>query len=191
MKNAVFSLLASIALPAFCATVHLPMAPDHEFADTESVTNAAIRADALAGAQTFDGTISLYATMSNAVEVAFGAADSGGALAPGAETFAVGWDGGRWFFASETNRFESSEISGSATRTLSFSMRVASGERPRALSICADGAGAAFDALCESPPDWLFSREWNVVRLTIRGVDPAGESVAVRFATDPGTLIFR
>ena len=71
------------------------------FADTESATNAPIRAGALVDARTFTGSIALDATVSNAVEVAFGRSGADGNLAPGEETFAVGWDGGRWFFATD------------------------------------------------------------------------------------------
>ena len=168
-----------------------PVAPSG-FVDTESVTNAAIRAEALADARTFSGSITLDATVSNAVEVAFGIADPAtGALAPGEESFAVGWDGGRWFFASATDWIESSEIAEPARRTLSFSMRVPAAGKPRDLSISAAGAGSAFTELAADTPEWLFSRSWNAVRLTTRGIGPTGESVSVHFATDPGALILR
>lgn len=161
------------------------------FADTESATNAPIRAGALVDARTFTGSIALDATVSNAVEVAFGRSGADGNLAPGEETFAVGWDGGRWFFASATERIESAEIDGPARRTLSFSVRVPAAGPPWDLSVSADGAGSAFAELVAAPPDWLFSRNWNVVRLTTRGVDDPGESVSVRFATDPGMVILK
>ena len=100
-----FFLAVWVASSATGATLRpSPVAPSG-FVDTESVTNAAIWAEALADARTFAGSITLDATVSNAVEVAFGIADPAtGALAPGEESFAVGWDGGRWFFASATDR---------------------------------------------------------------------------------------
>ena len=161
------------------------------FPDTESVTNVAIRAEALADARTFTGSIEIDATVSNAVEVAFGTAGFGGTLAPGEETFAVGWDAGRWFFGTATERIESSEIAEPGRRTLSFSVRVPAFGPPRDLSIFADGAGSAFTELIAAPPEWLFSRNWNVIRLTTRGVDNPDESIAVRFATDPGMLMLK
>lgn len=178
-------------LSAFCATVYLPNPPVVDFPDTESATNAPIRAGALVDARTFTGSIALDATVSNAVEVAFGRSGADGNLAPGEETFAVGWDGGRWFFGTATERIESSEIAEPGRRTLSFSVRVPAFGPPRDLSIFADGAGSAFTELIAAPPEWLFSRNWNVIRLTTRGVDNPDESIAVRFATDPGMLMLK
>lgn len=184
------ALLAAAA--ASGATLRPPAVAPSGFADAESVTNAAIRAEALAGARTFAGSITLDATVSNAVEVAFGIADpETGALAPGEESFAVGWDGGRWFFASAADRIESAEIAEPARRTLSFSVRVPAAGKPCNLSISADGAGSAFAALAADPPEWLFSRSWNAARLATRGVDDPAESVSVRFATDPGMLVLK
>ena len=191
-RGAMFLLAALLATGAASgATLRPSVDVPFGIADTESVTNVAIRAEALADARTFTGSIEIDATVSNAVEVAFGTAVFDGNLAPGEETFAVGWDGGRWFFASATERIESAEIDGPARRTLSFSVRVPAFGPPRDLSIFADGAGSAFTELIAAPPEWLFSRNWNVIRLTTRGVDDPGESVSVRFATDPGMMILK
>ncbi len=62
---------------------------------------------------------------------------------------------------------------------------------PRALSLSADGAGDVFAALVASPPDWMFSWAWDAARLTVRGVDEAGEGVSVRLGADPWMLILR
>ena len=53
------------------------------------------------------------------------------------------------------------------------------------------GAGDAFAALVAEPPDWMFSRNWDTVRLTIRGVDDPDENVSVQFNADPWVLIMR
>ena len=185
------AVLTLMALAAAGVTIRPSPVADAGFPDTESATNAPIRAGALVDARTFTGSISLDATVSNAVEVAFGRSGADGNRAPGEETFAVGWDGGRWFFASATERIESSEIAGPARRTLSFSVRVPAAGPPWVLSVSADGAGSAFAELVAAPPDWLFSREWDVVRLTTRGVDDPGQSVSVRFATDPGMMMLQ
>ena len=191
-RGAMFLLAALLATGAASgATLRPSVDVPFGFADTESVTNVAIRAEALADARTFTGSIEIDATVSNAVEVAFGTAGFGGTLAPGAETFAVGWDAGRWFFGTATERIESSEIAEPGRRTLSFSVRVPAFGPPRDLSIFADGAGSAFTELIAAPPEWLFSRNWNVIRLTTRGVDNPDESIAVRFATAPGMLMLK
>ena len=185
-------LVALLAMVEAAGTTIRPsLTGSSGFPDTESATNAPIRAGALVDARTFTGSIALDATVSNAVEVAFGRSGADGNLVPGEETFAVGWDAGRWFFGTATERIESSEIAEPGRRTLSFSVRVPAFGPPCDLSLSAEGAGSAFAELVAAPPEWLFSRNWNVIRLTTRGVDNPDESIAVRFATDPGMLMLK
>ena len=42
-----------------------------------------------------------------------------------------------------------------------------------------------------SPLAWMFSREWNAVRLTVRGVGEADEAATVRFGPNPIYIILR
>ena len=73
-------------------TIPVPVVPESAFADTEAVTNAAARPSLVQRARTFSGDIALYATPSNALEVAFGTSrNSDGILLPGDETFSIGW----------------------------------------------------------------------------------------------------
>jgi hypothetical protein len=57
--------------------------------------------------------------------------------------------------------------------------------------VSATGADNAFPSLIASPPAWMFSREWNAVRLTVRGVGEADEAATVRFGPNPIFLILR
>ena len=61
----------------------------------------------------------------------------------------------------------------------------------RSLSLSATGTENAFPSLSASPPTWMFSREWNAVRLTVRGVSEADETVTVRFGPNPAMIILR
>ena len=184
-------LLASV-LPAIGGTVAIPDTPAPAFADLESVTNATIRASVLQSARLFEGSVSLLATPSNMVEVAFGTSCGvGGVLHPGDESFSVGWRKGCWFIASATNRIESAPATNSANRSLSFQLRLTEAGQPHRLTLTATGAGDAFASLVANPPDWMFSRDWNTVRLTIRGADDPAEAVSVKFNTDPWVLIMK
>ena len=58
------------------------------------------------------------------------------------------------------------------------------------LLLCA-AAHAAEVALPPATPAWLFSRDWDVVRLAVRGTDERDESLSVRLDTDAGVLILR
>ena len=129
---------------------------------------------------------------SNAVEVAFGSSRNGdGILHCGDETFAVGWEGGAWFVASATNRIYSLQQEGAACRSLSFALHLSEEGAPRSLSLSATGTENAFPSLSASPPTWMFSREWDAVRLTVRGVREADETVTVRFGPNHAMIILR
>ena len=186
-----FLLLAfAAALPTVGGTVAVPDAPAPAYSDLECVTNAPIRASILQRARLFEGSVSLLATPSNMVEVAFGTS-SNGELAPGNEAFSVGWREGSWFIASATNRIESAPATNSASRSLSFQLRLTEAGQPHRLTLTATGAGDAFASLVADPPGWMFSRDWNAVRLTIRGADDPAEAVSVKFNTDPWVLIMK
>ena len=88
-------LLFSLALAARAGEVALPEVPAARFADTESVTNAALPARAMASARLVRCTVELAASASNCVEVAFGTdADEDGALAEDEVAMRLGWDSG-------------------------------------------------------------------------------------------------
>lgn len=180
------------ALHAGAATIPIPDAPPPEFVDRECVTNVPLRATTLQRARVFEGSLSIFATASNSVEIAFGAARNGdGVLLPGDEQFAFGWDGGAWFLSFESNRVTSADLSGSERRSLSFTMRISEGGAPKALQLSASGAADAFAAMARTPPDSMFSRYWDTVRLTVRGVDDPQETAFVRFDNDPGIFLMR
>ncbi len=189
-RKTLLLLAFAAALPAIGGTVAVPDAPAPAYSDLECVTNAPIRASILQRARLFEGSVSLLATPSNMVEVAFGTS-SNGELPPGSEAFSVGWREGSWFIASATNRIESAPATNSASRSLSFQLRLTEAGQPHRLTLTATGAGDAFASLVANPPDWLFSRDWNAVRLTIRGADDPAEAVSVKFNTDPWVLIMR
>ena len=194
MPNTAFVaiLLAVAASVASAGTIAVPGAPQSPYADTESVTNAAVRASLIQRARTFSGDIALYATPSNALEVAFGTSRNGDSiLLPGDETLSVGWENGAWFIALPTNRIVSSAQGGADRRNLSFSVRMSEEGVPTKFTISGDGLGDAFAELCAAPPPWLFSRSWDTVRVTVNGVDATAEAVTIRLDNDPWLFIAR
>jgi hypothetical protein len=120
------------------------------FDDMERSTNAPINPEVLQHTRVFECSVSLLASPSNAVEVAFGTSRNGdGILHHGDETFAVGWKGGAWFVASATNQICSVQQEGAARRSLSLSLHVSEDGVPRKLSLSADGAGNTFSAIID------------------------------------------
>ncbi len=59
------------------------------------------------------------------------------------------------------------------------------------VALSATGTETAFPSLIASPPTWMFSREWDTVRLTVRGVDADDEVASVRFGPNPIFIILR
>ena len=166
--------------------------PAPVFIDMERSTNVQIQAETIQRCRVFECSLSLIATPSNAVEVAFGKSRNGdGVRHPGDEMFAIGWEGGAWFVVSATNRIYSVQQEGSAHRSLSFTLHISEDGAPHALSLSATGTENAFPSLINTPPTWMFSREWDAVRLTVRGVDEADEATSVRFGPNPAFIILR
>ena len=159
-------LAFAVALPVVGGEVAPSAAPGPVFRDCESTTNASIRAAVMQNADVVNARISLLATPSNMVQVAFGKSASGdGVLLPGDESLSFGWRNGAWFFASPSNRVESAMATNAAHRNPSFQLRLSEEGRPRRLTFAGTDAGDAFAALVADPPGWMFSREWDAVRL--------------------------
>ena len=195
MKLQTYIIASAVSLAATAALAwQTPVgpAPTPVFADMERTTNALIHAEALQRCRVFECSLSLLATPTNAVEVAFGKSRQGdGVLQPGDEPFAIGWEGGAWYIASATNRICSAFLEDSARRSLSLTLHVSDDGVPRTLSLTADDAENAFSAIIDLPPVWMFSREWDAVRLTVRGVDGSNEKASVRFGPNPVFIILR
>ena len=195
MISRAFEIVCMALLDAVCAfggSIALPDAPPPEFDDRECATNVPLRSATLRRAEFFEASLALFATPSNSVEVAFGPSRGGnGILLPGDETFAFGWNGGAWFFAAPSGCVVSAGFADGARRSLSFALRISKDGRPSSLAVIADGGGSAFADLEAAPPDWLFSRSWDTIRLTVRGVDDPAEAVSVRFDNCPAVFLVR
>ena len=194
LRSSIFAFATSLVSTVTALAWQTPVgpAPAPAFADMERSTNVQIQAESLQRCRVFECSLSLLASPSNALEVAFGKSRNGEeALLPGDETFAIGWEGGAWFVASHTNRICSVQQEGAARRSLSFTLHVSEDGVPRSLSLSAACTNNAFSPIIDSPPDWMFSREWDTIRLTVRGVDDVEEFVSVRFGPNPVFLILR
>lgn len=185
-----FALSAFVCLSAAAREVRVPPVLPPARLDTECVTNAPLPSAMMARARLVRTSLSLLATPSNNVEIAFGQARRGdGVLLPGDETLAFGWENGAWFLASPTNCVLSAESETSAQRTLDFFLRVREDGTPFSLAVSDGSAQPLFSETSAALPDWLFSRSWDAVRLTVRGTDERNETLSVRLDTDAGMLI--
>ena len=168
------ALLSSLCLAASFA---MPEMPDAEWDDTEVVTNAALPA-ARADSRVFAFSLELDATASNNVEVAFGRdADHDGVLSRAEADLLVGWDCGEWKVVDCATGDETIEQGTGGRVSLGWRLEFSAADVPRSLSATADGR-AAFLALAAHPPRFLYSPEWDTVRVVCRGMDSPSPSIS-------------
>ena len=161
------ALLSSLCLAASFA---VPEMPEAEWDDTEVVTNAALPA-ARADSRVFAFSLELDVTASNNVEVAFGRdADHDGVLSRGEADLLVGWDCGEWKIVDCATGDVVHEQGVEGRASLEWRLVFGAAKLPRSLWAMANGR-AAFAALAAHPPRFLYSPEWDTVRVICRGMD--------------------
>ena len=166
--------------------------PSGEYADTEVTTNVVI-SSWQRGVAKFAFSLSCIVTPSNNVEAAFGEdVNTNGVLEPEEADLIVGWKRGNWFIRHGTDGERLSLVSTSVedVKTLAWSYRLSVAPTPARLEVTADGV-TAFSALAEDSPEWLHRREWNLMRLTGRGLHDSGETFTVGTPLDPTAILFR
>ncbi len=173
----------------------VPDLPPPVFADTEVSTNVAMRAWT-ERTRMFNVTLSFDATPSNNVQVAFGTdASADGNLSDEEAGLTLGWDCGSWFMASDsaTNRFTAAPSGSSARKELSFQMSLGADGLPRKLELADGTSPLAFAGIDLSPPPpaWMFSKDWNLLKVVARGTDAQNETVTVELANDAVMLLLR
>ena len=169
----------------------IPGLPASAFPDTEVSTNLALRSWDT-NVRTFTLTLELTASASNNVQVAFGRDLSGdGDLAPGETGFVLGWDCGAWFMMSADDRFTAQPPGAASRKTLFFALRLGAAGAPVALTVRDGNTALVGFPVAGAVPSWLYSPSWNRMKVTARGVDPAGETIQVRLVEDGARIILR
>ena len=169
--------------------------PEPIFADTEVSTNVAM------GVWTertrmFNVTLQFDATPSNNVQAAFGAdASADGNLSDEEAGLTLGWDCGEWFIASAdaTNRFTAAPAGIETRKELRLQMNLGADGLPRALELTDGTTPLAFAGLDLSPPPpaWMFSKDWNLLKVVARGTDEQNEQITVVLSNDAVMLLLR
>lgn len=176
-------LLSAVCLAAsfgMCGTVRFARLPPPVYADTEVSTNCPLAAWT-EKATKFEIALSFSATPSNNVQLAFGRdLDSDGSLSLDETELVLGWDCGQWFarfLSPEWNEYAEDATAGDKAFRLSSDLSRAGAIRSLSLR---DGDVPILSAIPETVRHRLYSREWNLVRFTARGIDRPRESLAVR-----------
>ena len=192
MKRAMIVLLLMGTMSVWASQPTALSLPPVVHVDTEVMTNVVI-SSWQRGAAKFAFSLSCIATPSNNVEAAFGEdVNANGVLEPEETDVVVGWSRGNWFVqnGADGERFSMAPTSMENVKTLAWAYRLTAAPTPVRLSVMVDGT-AAFSTLAEESPEWLHRREWNLMRLTGRGLHDSGETFTVWTPLDPTAILFR
>ena len=187
------ALFAMITLHSRALSVPELTAP--VFTDTEVATNVQMTAWSQ-NTRHFAVTLQFDATPSNNVQVALGTdASADGNLSTEETGLTLGWDCGAWFIASSavTNRFTAAPAGARTRKELSLKMTLGADGLPRTLEMMDGSAALAFSdlALLPIPPAWMYSKHWDLLKVTARGVDAQNEQITVKLSNDAVILLLR
>ena len=151
----------------------MPVSP---FADTEVSTNMVINKVDISYV---DLKFTLCGTPTNDLEMAFGTdANTNGVLDADEVETRFGWRGGRYFIenALTCESFDSDAIAGSQNLSVELHLDIRSSpQQVRRIVVAGVNASAFAGILSERPPAWLWRREWNMMRMTRRGMEPLSD----------------
>ena len=184
-----FLVLTMSAMASSSVPVSLPPVAH---ADTETTTNVAFAAG-MPSSGRFVLSLACAATPSNNVQVAFGTdADANGVLDLEETELLTGWDCGAWFVQNgfDAPRQRTGAEPPDAAGSFAWEVRLSPSGVPVRASFLGNGAPVLND-VSTARPTWLYSRSWNMLRLTGRGLDASGESFEVSILPDGFTIILR
>ncbi|MBR6588414.1 MAG: hypothetical protein IKK82_13460 [Kiritimatiellae bacterium] len=158
----------------------LPSLPEVSRLDAEVSTNVAFNAER-SDARRFGVSMAFSGTVSNCVQVAFGHDDNGDGDLSAVETrFAIGWRGGAYFIEDVPGRLRFEEVADAerTARQLVLEISLNKDYVPKRMA-ASNECGACFSALSANVPSWLYGKDWNLMKVTRRGVDSISESIEV------------
>ena len=167
-----------LSILAFSAMVSVPPMPVSPYVDTEVSTNVAfnsVRSDV----KEFELKFSFEGSTANSIQIALGRdSDRDGTLSF-AETDAVyGWRNGRYFAENVVSgrRFEEAVIEGTTETGRVYSVKIRTSRNHEAEEFTARvGSEYVLTNLSHSCPVWLYRPEWNMMRITRRGIGEPAE----------------
>ena len=191
MKRLIFMAGCLAAASACGADTVLGGMPRCAYADTEAATNVPF-AFGPQGARNFRFELSLAGTPSNNVQLAFGRdANSDGVLAADETGMTFAWDCGGWRIVNgETGEtLLSAAATTNCAKALEWDLLLRRGRSQR-LAVFENGV-PVFAELADVPERWFHSSGWDMLRLTVRGVDAPQEDVRVGMEISGYTIRMR
>jgi len=172
MRCCVLLLFLAFVIRVTAQTIVVSPESVLEFADTEVSTNIAIRVSD-AQAQEIGMSFALHgASVSNCLQVAFGRdVDGDGILSVNESETLFGWRNGRYFAENMPSgvRVEEESSDGGTSRVFTVGFRLSKGRGLRHFTATNETGVAVFTNFSASARGWLYSPEWNMMRVTRRG----------------------
>ena len=183
-KHFLGTVLAGLGTFALAATQTLPLPPESGYVDTESSTNILfVGFNDLT--RFMNVRTELFSSLASCVQVAVGTDNNGnGDLAVDETDLVLGYDCGTWFIRDEKgdatflSREENSLHAAGMPRLLcspSITTQSTTNSRQQ----------ATFDV------SRLFSREWNLMKITTRGDQGLGPTLGLEFKNNPFVFILK
>ena len=189
MKRQLLIVVCVATSAAFALPPVRPVLPSVEHVDTEATTNVPFTAWQEHVGK-FKFSLTCRTTATNNVQFAFGrGADDDGALALEESDFVVGWDCGKWFVQGgyDAERIETAVGTGDG-QTLAWTVRLSPvTATPVSVTATVDGTPVfgGVDA------GMFYRKNWNMFRLTGRGLADSAESTVVQILPDSLTILMR
>lgn len=182
----------SAALTLQARTYSPAQLPPYAHLDTEVVTNVPVSM-ANAALRSYRLELDFTPGSSNCVEVAFGRdADGNGALGLMERGISIGWDCGEWKLACGGRAFVrpcAEDVIG-RTNGIVFEVGV-KGSNARSYTATVGGEPFFGEEVLKPAPQLMFDPSWNMMRLTVRGVEGASERVRLETDVNATTISVR
>lgn len=167
-----------LVVSAYARTIVMPPQPVSTYADAEVSTNIAFNTHR-SDLKELEFRFAFGCAASNAVQVAFGRDADGDGILSLRETGAVyGWRNGRCFAEDLASGIRHEDVmcgNGTDTgRVFTVRMRTTGNRTPKDFS-ASGGSVPVLTDLAVSVPVWLYRAEWNLMRITRRGVGAPAE----------------
>lgn len=178
-RNTVCALVAAISAGAFARTVIVPSLPVSPYADTEVSTNIPMNKADIGYS---DLHFAFEGTPTNNLEFAFGMdVNTNGVLDVEEMETRFGWRTGRHFIENvRTWEYLHSEQV-PETQSFSVDMHIFVQWTPQLASrveVSGVNASSFGNLATNAPPAWLWRREWDLMRVTRRGVEQPSDWVS-------------
>ena len=199
-----FALVVGLACQAVARPIEVGGLPAWEIADTEVSTNVAFSFPQV-NVKHVLLSLELAGTPSNDVEVAFGRdANTNGVLEVGEIGMTVGWDCGRWEVRELKIENGKLRVEGDGGRALKWTAEAVTTNLVKVLDVdlqvshakgkrlvCAENGESLDWGEADELPRVMYDNRWDTLRLTVRGVDRADESLRAAVRVEGSKIVIR